>query len=69
MSDSKNRAIVLAITEAKLTIPEAAQRFEVSPRWIRKLLVRYRQGGLEAVNARSRRPHTSPNTTPAELVV
>lgn len=68
MSDSKNRAIVLAVIEAKLPINEAAQRFKVSPRWVRKLLARYRQGGLEAVDTHSRRPLTSPHATSPEMI-
>ncbi|WP_300345778.1 DDE-type integrase/transposase/recombinase [Nesterenkonia sp.] len=68
MSASKNRAIVLAVTEAKLPIPDAAQRFEVSTRWIRTLLARYKEGGLDAVQPRSRRPHTSPKATPETVV-
>jgi transposase InsO family protein len=68
MTDSKNRSIVLAVTEAKLPISEAARRFGVSPRWIPKLLARYKEGGLDAVDARSRRPHTSPHATDPQLV-
>lgn len=68
MTDSKNRSIVLAVIEAKLPISEAADRFEVSPRWIRKLLTRHKDGGLESVDARSKRPHTSPNATDPQIV-
>lgn len=68
MNSTKNRSIVLAVIEAKLPVPEAAQRFGVSPRWVRVLLARYREGGLEAVDSRSRRPHTSPNATGDQLI-
>jgi transposase len=68
MTDSKNLFVVLAVVEAQLPISEAAQRFGGSPRWIRILLARYREGGLEAVDARSRRPHTIPHATDPQLV-
>ncbi|MGO1263162.1 integrase core domain-containing protein [Brevibacterium aurantiacum] len=62
MNDSnKNRSIILAITEGGLTQTQAAQRFDVSTRWIRTLLTRYRTGGLDAVDPQSKRPRTNPN--------
>lgn len=45
---NKNRSIILAITEGGLTQTQAAQRFDVSTRWIRTLLTRYKTGGLDA---------------------
>ncbi|WP_425555785.1 IS481 family transposase [Georgenia halophila] len=63
MRTNKNEAIVYAITEAGMPINEAAGRFAVSARWIRVLLARYREGGIEALAPRSRRPHTNPNAT------
>lgn len=63
MQNTKNRSVVIAITETGMTIPEAATRYNVSTRWIRTLLARYRAGGLEAVDHRSRRPHSNPNAT------
>ncbi|MDR8020509.1 IS481 family transposase [Nesterenkonia aerolata] len=60
---SKNRAIVLAITEGTLTVTEASIRFNVSRRWIYTLLNRHRTDGLDALTPRSRRPHTNPNAT------
>lgn len=63
MSTTKNRTIVLAITEGGLSINEAAQRFEVSSRWIRTLLKRFETDGLDGLEPRSRRPHTHPNAT------
>lgn len=63
-SENKNRIIILAIIEGKLTAGEAAGRFKVSKRWVYQLLARYRAGGLEALQPRSRRPHSSPHATP-----
>ena len=67
-STDKNRVIVQAIVHGGLTQVQAADRFEVSTRWIRTLMTRYNQGGLEAVGPRSRRPHSTPHATPAEVV-
>jgi transposase len=36
--------------------------------WIYKLLARYRQGGYEALEPRSRRPRSCKNATPEEIV-
>ncbi len=36
--------------------------------WIYKLLARYREGGYEALEPRSRAPRSSPNRTPEEIV-
>ena len=64
MSGSKNRVIVLAVVEGGLTVADAAERFGVSPRWIYVLLARYRAEGLDGLEARSRRPHSSPTRIP-----
>src|SRR5699024_2894288 len=63
---NKNEAIIYAITEAGMSINEAAQRFSLSARWIRVLLGRYHDGGIAALAPRSRRPHTNPTTTTSE---
>ncbi len=65
---NRNRAIVLAITEGGLTATQAAERFGVSTRWIRTLLARYSNAGLDALDPRSRRPHTNPNATDENTV-
>lgn len=60
---NKNEVIVRAIVEGGLSQVEAAHRFNVSTRWIRTLLGRYREDGLVGLQARSRKPHTNPNQT------
>lgn len=60
---TKHKVIVLSITEQKLSIAEAARRYGVSRRWVHELLSRYRAGGLESVEARSKRPKSSPHRT------
>lgn len=68
MSYSKNRAIALAITEGAMTTRQAALRFDISERQVRRILAKYRLGGLEALEPGSRRPRTNPHQTPPEIV-
>jgi len=53
---SKARVIVLAVVNASLTPTQAASRYGVTRQWVHQLLSRYRQGGIDAVEARSKRP-------------
>jgi transposase-like protein len=64
---SKPRVIVLSVVEQRLSVSEAAVRFGVSRQWVHTLLVRYRDGGLDAVEPRSHRPHSNPRQTSPEL--
>ena len=64
---SKPRVIVLSVVEQGLTPTEAATKFGVSRQWVHQLLTRYRDGGLDAVEARSHRPTTNPRATSPEL--
>jgi len=43
------------------------RKFGISRKTAYKWLRRYREGGWEAVQDRSRRPHTSPNRTPSAV--
>lgn len=65
---SKNKAIVLSVLEAGISTSEAAQRFHVSPRWVQILVARYQAGGSDALEPRSRRPHSNPRATSDEVV-
>lgn len=47
---------------------EVARSYGVSPGWVSKLVARYRAEGDAAFEPRSRRPKTSPNATPEEVV-
>jgi transposase InsO family protein len=64
---SKQRVIVLSVVEQGLTPTQAATKFGVSRQWVHHLLARHRDGGLDAVDARSHRPATNPRRTSAEL--
>ena len=66
---SKPRVIVLAVVSEQLTPSQAAARFGVSRQWVHQLLARYRDGGLEAVEARSRRPLSNPRAISDEVIV
>src|SRR5699024_9576715 len=59
----KDEAIIYAITEAGMSINEAAQRFSLSARWVRVLLGRSHHRAIAALAPRSRRPHTTPTPT------
>lgn len=49
-------------------VSELAAAHGVHRSWIYKLLARYRQGGYEALEPRSRRPRSCKHETPAEIV-
>lgn len=51
----------------QLTVTRAAAEYGISRRHLQRLLARYRQGGLEALQPRSRRPKTTPIATPVEV--
>ncbi len=53
---SKARVIVLSVAQQGMSVAAAAARFGVSRQHVYVLLARYRQGGIDAVEPRSRRP-------------
>ncbi len=57
--NSQAQVIVLSIIHDGLTPTLAARRFGVSRTWIYRLLDRYKTGGLEALEPRSRRPKSN----------
>jgi transposase InsO family protein len=61
---SKHQVVVLKIVAKQLTVAEAATEYGISRRHLHRLLARYRQDGLDALEPRSRRPHSNPATTP-----
>jgi transposase InsO family protein len=60
---SKARVIVLSVVHQGLSKAEAARKFDVSWQWVHTLVTRYESGGLDALEPRSRRPHTSSAAT------
>ena len=65
---SKHRVVVLKIVAGHLSVTEAAEQYGLSRRQLHRLLARYREGGLEAVDPRSRRPKSNPRSTPPEVI-
>ncbi len=61
---SRARVAVLQIVSNQLSVTEAAAAYGFSRRHLHRLLARYRQGGLDALEPRSRRPKSSPHATP-----
>jgi len=64
---SKHRVTVLKVVSKQLSITAAAAEYGMSRQHLHRLLRRYREGGLEAVEARSRRPRTNPGQTPGQV--
>jgi transposase InsO family protein len=64
---SRARVAVLQIVSKQLTVTAAASEYRFSRRHLHRLLARYREGGLGALEPRSRRPRTTPIATSEEV--
>ena len=64
---SRARVAVLQIVSHQLTVTAAAAEYGISRRHLHRLLVRYQEGGLEALEPRSRRPKRTPIATPEHV--
>jgi transposase InsO family protein len=64
---SKHRVAVLKVVSKQLSVTAAAAAYGMSRQHLQRLLKRYREGGLEALEPRSRRPLTSPQRTTDEV--
>jgi transposase InsO family protein len=64
---SRARVAVLKVVSDQLSATDAAAEYGFSRRHLHRLVARYREGGLEALEPRSRRPKTNPLAIP-ELV-
>lgn len=60
---SKHRVVVLKIVAGQLSVTEAAEQYRISRRHLYRLLARYREGGLDGLEPRSRSPLSSPQKT------
>jgi len=65
---AKARYLVEAHLSEGRSVAELAAAHDVHRSWIYKLLARYREGGYEALEPRSRAPRSNPNRTPEEVV-
>ena len=61
---SKHRVAVLKVVSKQLSVTAAAAAYGMSRQHLHRLLHRYRDGGLEALEPRSRRPRTNPGRAP-----
>jgi transposase InsO family protein len=59
--------VVRAVTVEGRSVAEVVAAHGVSRSWLYELLARHREGGDEALRARSKRPHRSPTAVPARL--
>lgn len=65
---SKARMVVLEVVSGHLSVTAAARAYGISRQHIYRLLKRYRDGGLEAVDPRSRRPASNPHAVADEVI-
>jgi transposase-like protein len=64
---SRARVAVLQIVSKQLSVTAAAAEHGISRRHLDRLLARYREGGLGALEPRSRRPKTTPSATAQDV--
>ena len=60
---SKHRVAVLKVVSSQSSVTAAAAEYGISRGHLHRLLRRYREGGLDDLEPRSRRPRTSPHRT------
>jgi transposase InsO family protein len=65
---SKARVVVLEVVSGRLAVTQAARIYGLSRQHLYRLLNRYRQGGLDAVDPRSRRPASNPRAVSGEVI-
>ena len=65
---SKARVVVLEVISGHLTVTQAAQVYGLSRQHIYRLLTRYRHGGLQAVDPRTRRPASNPRAVSPAVI-
>lgn len=66
---SKARVVVLEVISGHLSVSAAARIYGLSRQHIYRLLKRYHQDGLEAVDPRSRRPASNPRAVADEIII
>jgi transposase InsO family protein len=64
---SRARVAVLKVVSGQSSVTDAAVEYGFSRRHLHRLLARYRDGGLDALEPRSRRPKTTPIAASDEL--
>jgi transposase InsO family protein len=66
---SKARVVVLEVVSGNLTVSAAARAYGLSRQHLHRLLKRYHEGGLDAVDPRSRRPASNPRVISEEVII
>jgi transposase len=66
---SKVRVVVLEVVSGHLTVTQASRVYGLSRQHLYRLLNRYRHGGLDAVDPRSRRPASNPRAVSDEVII
>lgn len=66
---SKARVVVLEVVSGNLTVSAAARAYGLSRQHVHRLLKRYHEGGLDAVDPRSRRPASNPRAMSDEVII
>jgi transposase InsO family protein len=61
---SRARVAVLQVVSQQLSVTAAAAEYGFSRRHLHRLVAAYREGGLDALEPRSRRPRSNPAATP-----
>ncbi len=64
---SRARVAVLQAVSKQLSVTAAAAEYGFSRRLVQRLVARYREGGLDALELRSRRPRSTPIATPEDV--
>lgn len=65
---SKARLVITAVVLEGRSPAEVAKAYGVSRSWVYELLIRHREEGEAAFEARSRRPKSSPRATPPDVI-
>ena len=63
-----NRLLITSVVVENRPVRDVAAQYGVSQSWLFELLARYKAEGEAAFEPRSRRPHSVPTTTPAEVI-
>ena len=65
---SKARVVVLEVISGRLSVTDAANCYGLSRQHIYRLLKRYLEGGMDAVEPRSRRPASNPRAIGDDVI-
>lgn len=66
---SKTRVVVLEVVSGHLSVTAAARLYGLSRQHVYRLVNRYHDGGLDAVDPRSRRPASNPRAISDEVII